>query len=167
MNTTEKLLESSVNVYETHQAAESAVITLSKAGFNMKHLSIVGQEYYSEEQPVGFISSGTRMVSWGKFGAFWGTMWGLLFGSAFIFVPGLGPLVLAGYIVGAIEGAFIGGGIGVLGAAFASLGIPDDKVVQYEANLNAGKFLLIVHGTSDEILVARDLLKKNSFVPNT
>ena len=81
----------------------------------MKKLSIVGQGYQSEENVVGYYTTGERMLHWGKYGAFWGGIWGLLFGSAFFLVPGIGPLVLAGPIVGwmagALEGAVVVGGI--------------------------------------------------------
>jgi len=33
-------------------------------------------------------------------GAFWGGFWGLLFGSAAFAIPGLGPILLAGPLVG-------------------------------------------------------------------
>jgi len=54
------------------------------------------------------------MKYWGKLGAFWGGFWGLLFGSAFFFIPGVGPLLFAGpivsYIIGALEGGVVVGG---------------------------------------------------------
>jgi hypothetical protein len=103
------------------------------------------------------------MKYWGKFGAFWGGLWGLLFGAAFLFVPGLGQVVVAGPLVASIiaglEGAIAVGGLSAIGAALFSIGIPKDSVVRYEVALNANQFLLIAHGTADEVARAREILQ--------
>jgi uncharacterized membrane protein len=152
-----------VVVYDDHASAESAVKELQKAGFDVKKLSIVGKDYHSEEHVVGFYNAGDRMKYWGKMGAFWGGLWGLLIGAAFLVIPGIGPVVVAGplaaWIVGALEGAVVVGGLGVIGAGLYSLGIPKDSIVRYEAAVKANKFLLVAHGTPDEVIKARDILR--------
>ena len=85
-----------VAVYDTHQQAEETIKELQKSGFDMKQLSIVGRDYHSEEQVVGYYNACDRMKYWGKLGAFWGGFWGLLFGSAFFWVPGIGQVLVAG-----------------------------------------------------------------------
>jgi uncharacterized membrane protein len=151
-----------VAVFDTHDQAEAAIRKLQKDGFNMKQLSIVGKDYHTEEHAVGYYNAGDRMLYWGKQGAFWGGFWGLLFGSAFFWVPGVGPLLVAGplviWIVGALEGAAVVGGISALGGALASIGIPNNSVVQYETEVKNGKLLLVAHGTADEVERAKDLL---------
>ena len=128
----------------------------------MKKLSIVGKDYHKDEHVVGYYNAGDRMMYWGKMGAFWGGLWGMLFGSAFFFVPGVGPLLVAGplvmWIVGALEGAAIMGGLSALGAALFSIGIPKDSILKYEAAVTNGRFLLIVHGTPEEVQRAKDRL---------
>jgi hypothetical protein len=154
-----------ITVFESHQAAEAAVKNLIDAGFDAKKLSIVGKDYHTEEHVVGYYNIGDRVASWGKFGAFWGGLWGFLFGSALFFVPGVGPIVVAGplvaWIVGALEGALVVGGLSALGAALASIGIPKDSVVQYETEIKANKFLLAAHGTPAEVEKARAILAKD------
>ena len=151
MSVSETFTDHVVAVYPSHGQAEEAVKQLSTAGFNMRNLSIVGQNYESVEQPIGFVNSGDRMLTWGKFGAFWGSIWGLLFGSAMLFVPGVGFVMFAGWIVAALEGAVVGGGLAALGGAFASIGVPDKSIVRYESELKAGNFLLLAHGTQAEV----------------
>lgn len=158
MNETTNLTDHSVAVFATHDQAEAAIKSLSGAGYDMKNLSIIGQDYHTEERPVGFFNTEKRMWSWGKYGAFWGTIWGLLFGSAFMFLPGIGHVMFAGYIIGALEGAFIGGSFGVIGGALASLGVPEDSLVEYETALKAGSFLVLAHGTEAEVQRAKELL---------
>jgi len=151
-----------VGVYETHELAEAAVKELEKSGFNMKKLSIVGRDYHTEEHVVGYYNTGDRMKAWGKIGAFWGGIWGLLFGAAFFIVPGIGPVAVAGplvsAIVGALEGAVVVGGVSVLAGALASLGIPKDSIVRYETQLKADKFILIGHGSAEEVEKAKSIL---------
>ena len=50
------------------------------------------------------------------------------------------------------------GGLSALGTALVSIGIPKNSVLQYEANLKAGKFLLILHGTPQEVERTKDRL---------
>ena len=154
-----------VAIFESHDRAEDAIRELQKDGFDMKKLSIVGKDYHTEEHVVGYYNTGDRMKYWGKLGAFWGGFWGLLFGSAFFWVPGIGQLLVAGplvmWIVGALEGAVVTGGLTALGAGLYSIGIPKDSIVQYETEVKNGKLLLVVHGTADEVKRARDLLDQS------
>jgi heat induced stress protein YflT len=159
-------LNSVVAVFHSHDDAEAAVRELQQDGFDMKQLSIVGKDLRTEEHVVGYYNSGDRMMYWGKqgafWGAFWGGMWAILFGSAFFWVPGIGPLLVAGplalWIVGVLEGAVIVGGVSALGGALASIGIPNDSILKYETEVKNGKILLVAHGTADEVERAKDLL---------
>ena len=160
-----------VAVFESHTQAEDAVRELQESGFDMKKLSIVGKDYHTDEHVVGYYNTGDRMLYWGKLGAFWGGLWGMLFGSAFFFVPGVGPLLVAGplvtWIIGALEGAAVMGGISALGAALVGIGIPKNSVLQYEESIKAGKFLLILHGTPEEVERAKGRLDNTQATKTT
>ena len=99
-------------------------------------------------------------------GPFWGSIFGILFAPAFFFIPGVGPIltggligsILMGTLEGAAVGAAVGGGGSALAAALASLGIPKDSVIRYEAGLKANKYLLIASGTAAEVDRARAIL---------
>ena len=157
---------SAVGIYKTHTEAEAAVKELQKSGFDMKKLSVVGKDYHTEENVVGFYNAGDRMKFWGKLGAFWGGLWGLLFGSFFLVIPGLGQLVVLGplamMIVGALEGSVVTGGLTALGAGLYSLGIPKDSIVKYETALKSDKFLVIAHGSSGDVAKAKSILESTS-----
>ena len=77
-----------VATFDQHSQAEDAIKQLQQAGFDMKKLSIVGKGYHTEENVVGYYTTGDRVKYWGANGAFWGGIWGMLFGSAFFFIPG-------------------------------------------------------------------------------
>ena len=152
-----------VGIFDSHIKAETSIKELQRAGFDMKKLSIVGKDYHPEEHVVGYYNVGDRMKVWGKLGAFWGGFWGLLFGSALFFIPGIGPLIVFGplvsWIIGALEGAAVVGGLGALAAALYSIGIPKDSVMKYETAIKSAKFLVIAHGTADEVAKAKSILE--------
>jgi uncharacterized membrane protein len=157
--------DSAVAVFTSHTDAEEAIKELQRSGYDMKKLSIVGKDYHTEENVVGYYNLGDRVKSWGKNGAFWGWIWGLLFGSAVLFIPGIGPVIVGGpvitWLIGALETAVVVGGFSALGAALITWGIPKDSVVRYETALKADKFLLIAHGTPDEVNKAKLILDKS------
>ena len=152
-----------VAIYDTHVGAEDAVKKIQRAGIDMRTLSIIGKDSHTDEHPVGYYNTGDRMKYWGKFGAFWGGFWGLLFGSGFFAIPGIGPVLAAGpvvaWIVGALEGAAVVGGVSALGAGLCSIGIPKDSVVQYELAVKTDKFLVMVNGSAPEVEQARRVLE--------
>jgi len=160
-----------VAIFNIHTEAEAAIKELQKAGFDMKKLSIVGKDYHSEEHVVGYYNTGDRVKYWGKLGAFWGGLWGVLFGSALFFIPGIGPIVVGGplvaWIIGALEGAVIIGGLSAIGAALYGMGIPKDSVLKYETSLKSNKFLLVAHGTREEVEKAKTILETTSATETT
>jgi len=160
-----KIHNTAVGVFSKHQDSEAAVKELEKSGYDMKKLSVIGKEYQSEENVVGYFNTGDRIATWGKFGLFWGAMWGFLFGSAFFLIPGMGPVIVGGpmvsWILGALETAVAVGGLTAIGGALASIGIPKDSIIQYETALKAHKFVVIAHGTLQEVEKAKSILVQN------
>ena len=152
-----------VAVYNTDQDAQSAVDELRLSGFDMKKLSIIGREVQTEQDVIGYYSSGDRTIYWGKQGAFWGALGGLLLGAAFFLVPGVGAVLIAGplaaYIASAVEGAVVVGGLSAIGAGLFSLGIPKNSILKYEEALKADKFILVAQGTRDGVQHAREIVR--------
>src|ERR1700735_2804548 len=135
-----------IAVYSSHTDAEKAVAKLSAASFDITKVSILGKDYHTEENVVGYYSKGDRMKSWGGIGAFWGGIWGLLFGAGFFLIPGIGPVLVAGpflaALVGALESAAVVGGISALTAALVGMGIPKEQSIKYEDEIKADRDLL-------------------------
>jgi uncharacterized membrane protein len=152
-----------VAIYDTHEKAESAVKELQEAGVDMKSLSIAARDTHTDEHVVGYYNAGDRMKYWGKVGAFWGGFWGLLFGAAAFSIPGIGPILVAGplvaWIVGALEGAVVVGGVSAIGAGLVSIGIPKDSVLKYEVALKTDKYLLVVHGSVEAVEKAKNIIE--------
>jgi hypothetical protein len=147
--------DSIVAVLNTPTEAQAIVKELQKAGFDRKKLSMVARDGHAAEHVVGYYNTGDKARYWGELGEFWGSFWRLLVGSAVLLVPGIGPVVVVGplvsWIVAALEEAAARDGLSAVGAAFYSLGIPQDSILKYESALRANKFLVFAHGTTGEI----------------
>jgi hypothetical protein len=155
-----------VGVFTTHDHAESAIKDLQRSGYDMTKLSVIGRGYHSEENVVGYYNIGNRMAHWGKNGLFWGWLWGIIFGSAFFFIPGVGPVIVGGpiisWLLGALESAVLLGGLSALGGALSSVGIPKDSVLEYENAIKTDKFILLLHGTPEDAQKAKSILIQNN-----
>lgn len=149
-------------VYRTRADAEAAIKALQNGSFDMRKLSIIGRDYHTEADVLGYYNMGDRVRFWGKLGAFWGGLAGLLLGSAFLFIPVVGHVIVLGplvsWIANGLAGAAITGGMSAFGAALYSIGIPKDSILAYETALKADRFLLIAHGTAAEVQRAREIL---------
>jgi uncharacterized membrane protein len=155
-------MNSVVAVFPDHDDAERAVRQLADAGIDIKHLSVIGKGYHTDEKVTGFYNMGDRVKFWGTRGAFWGGLWGWLFGGVFLAVPVIGHVVVLGYlaaaVISAIEGAAVVGRLSALGAALYSSGIPKDSVLAYETALSADEFLVVAHGSAAEMARAQTVL---------
>lgn len=149
-------------MFSTHLGAGAAVQALHAAACDMKLLSVVGKGYHRADPVAGDDNPKDRTKYWGNADAFWGGIWGLLPGSAVFMSPGTGALLaagpVAGWIVGAHEGAVGVGGVSPVAAWLMSIGIPMDGIVTCEMSLKAGRFMLVVNGTREEVSRARTLL---------
>ena len=153
-------------IFDTHVAAEEAVKTLGRAGFDIKKISIIGKGYHSEEHPVGFYIAGDKIKSWGSNGAFWGGLWGILFLPAVFLIPGFGVVAMAGpfvsVLISALEGAVIVGGLSAIGAALSRVGVNSNQIIKYELAIKADQFVLLIHGDIGDQDKVESILKKFS-----
>jgi hypothetical protein len=151
-----------IGVFADIDSAQAAVERLIAAGFPADRLSIVGKDLQSETRINGFVTTGEIAGSAAATGGWVGGLVGLLAGMALLFVPAAGPLVvlgpLAGAAVGAAQGALVGGGIGaVLGHFVAEQHIP-----KYEQLVRAGNYLLVAHGTEQDVARAEQILNDSA-----
>lgn len=162
MSSTTIQVDPVIAVHDTHGGAEAALKALGKAGFDMTKLSIIGRSDRTEAHAHGFYALGDRVRAWGATGGFWGVVWGLLVGSAVFVMPPIGLVAAAGPItlalVAALEGAVVVGGVSALCMALAGAGMSHDQAVKYEADIVADRFLVIVHGSQEDVASARAIL---------
>lgn len=146
-----------VAVYTDLKHAENGVRALEAAGYDMTQLSIVARGEQTERHVIGFDDHRHREEVW----AGWGALWGVLFGAFFV-VPGVGTLAFGGWLLYAMIGGAVGAGIGALGGALTSIGIPDDAIIRYVTAVTADKQLVVTHGTPADIEFARRVLAETS-----
>jgi hypothetical protein len=153
-----------IGVFDTHDQAEQAVKALEAGGFPMRRLSIVGKGYQTEEKPTGFYTTGDRVKTWGGVGLLWGSLWGLLVGAGFFWIPGIGLIAAGGpflhLLATAAGSAVVVGGASALGAALVSLGLPKSDVIKYERYVKSDRYLIIAHGTAEEVARAAGLMQQ-------
>jgi Heat induced stress protein YflT domain len=152
--------DSVVAVYDTPDQATKAIERLVNAGFPANRVSIIGQSLQSEVQLNGFVSTGDIAKTGAAAGAWVGGLFGLLTGVAALFIPGVGPVLaigpLASTVVGATEGAV---GAGVLGAILGYF-VSKKHIPKYTQYLTAGKSLVVVHGTPDDVRRAQEIMQQ-------
>jgi hypothetical protein len=163
MSLTEPAVANSVvAVYPDHFAAERAVRQLHEAGLDLRELSIVGRNFQETEEPYGLVSRGDYVKTGMETGSLFGGLLGVCVGAAFLVLPGIGAVVVAGPIAAAllagIEGALAGTALGSLAGALVGWDVPKDRALKYETQVKGGKFLVFVRSVPDVVANARSLL---------
>src|SRR5436190_3280180 len=150
-------------LYGTRRQVENAVDELRAAGFRNTDISVlfsenVGTKDFAHEKntkaPEGAATGAASGIVIG--GAL-----GWLAGIGALAIPGLGPFIAAGPIMGLRGGAGAGGVIGGIAGALIGMGIPEYEAKRYEGRVKQGGILLSVHADSSEwVKRAEDILER-------
>jgi hypothetical protein len=150
-------------IYRTRAAAEEAVDALRDAGFRNTDISVLlpeneGTKDFAHKKdtkaPEGATTGATS-------GAVIGGVLGWLAGIGALAIPGLGPFIAAGPIMGALAGVGTGGVVGGLVGALVGMGIPEYEAKRYEGRIKEGGILLSIHCDSSEwVKRAKELLER-------
>ena len=70
---------------------------------------------------------------------------GLLAGIGTLAIPGVGPFIAAGPIMGALSGLGVGAAVGGIAGALVGMGIPEIEAKRYEDKIKNGNILISVH----------------------
>lgn len=134
-------------IYPDQLTAEDAVTSLKSAGFRSTDISILfpdsqGTKDFAHERhskaPEGAVTGGGS-------GAVIGGALGWLAGIGALAIPGIGPFIAAGPLMGLLGGIGVGTAIGGLTGALIGLGIPEYEAKRYEGRIRHGSILLSVH----------------------
>ena len=150
-------------IYHTRIQAERSVDDLLAAGFSNDDVSVLftdlqsSKEFAHEKNTKAPEGTAAGVAAGGAIG---GTL-GLLAGIGMLSIPGIGPFIAAGPILGGLAGLGAGGAVGGLIGALVGMGIPEYEAKRYEGHIKAGGVLLSVHcSTAEQIERAKDLLKQ-------
>ena len=139
-------------IYPNQASVERAVEALRMSSFRHADISVLfpspetTREFAHEKQtkaPEGATTGGI-------IGAITGGTLGWLAGIGAIAIPGVGPFIAAGPIVGALAGTGVGGTAGGLIGGLIGLGIPEYEAKRYEGRIKEGGILLSVHCDNNE-----------------
>ena len=150
-------------IYSSVGQAERAVDALILERFSNSDVSVLlpdnqGSMDFAHEKNTKAPEGTTTGVAAG--GTIGGTL-GLLAGIGALAIPGLGPFIAAGPIMGALAGLGVGGAVGGLVGALVGMGIPEYEAKRYEGRVKNGGVLLSVHcDTSEAITRAKDVLTR-------
>ena len=150
-------------IYPTYAAVEGGVTALRTAGFRNTDISVLfpenaGTKDFAHEKstkaPEGAATgAGTGAVVGGALG------W--LAGIGVLAIPGLGPFIAAGPIMGALAGVGVGGTVGGIAGALIGMGIPEYEAKRFEGRIKQGGILLSVHcDNSDWTKRAKEILEQ-------
>jgi len=149
-------------IFRDRQHVEQGVDSLVSAGFRSEDISVllpdnVGTKDFAHEKNTKAPEGATTGAGTG---AVVGGTLGLLAGIGALAIPGLGPFIAAGPIMGALAGAGTGGVVGGLIGALIGMGIPEYEAKRYEGMVKEGKILLSVHAdNSDWVSRAKKVLE--------
>lgn len=170
-------------IYSTRDGVERAVEALLQSGFTKNDISVLLPESLGGNTivtsgsgtPTGVIErTGQKDVGTVKntkapegatagasTGAVIGGVLGLLAGIGALAIPGVGPLIAAGPIMGALAGLGVGGAVGGFTGALIGMGIPEYEAKKYEGRLKKGGILFSVHcDTSEQVKLAKEIVER-------
>jgi outer membrane lipoprotein SlyB len=149
-------------IFATRTQAESCVDALQRAGFTTQDVSVLmsnadsSRDLATEKNTKAPEGATTGATAGGLIG---GTL-GLLAGIGSLAIPGVGPLIAAGPIMGALAGLGAGATAGGLIGALIGMGIPEYEAKRYEGRVKNGGILISVHcADSARVSKAKDVLK--------
>jgi len=150
-------------IYRNRVNVEQAVDTLREQGFRNTDISVLfpenqgSKDFAVEKNTKAPEGAATGAGS----GAVVGGALGWLAGIGLLAIPGVGPFIAAGPIIGLLAGAGVGGAVGTIVGALIVMGIPEYEAKRYEGRIKEGGILLSVHcDSSDWVKRAKDLLKQ-------
>jgi len=151
-------------LYKSVGQAEDAVNRLVTAGFSNDDISVLlpdnesTRKFAHKKDTKAPEGTATGVTAGGAIG---GTL-GLLAGIGALAIPGVGPLIAAGPIMGALAGLGVGGAVGGVVGALVGMGIPEYEAKRYEGRIKEGGVLLSAHcDTAEQIHNAKTILERS------
>jgi hypothetical protein len=142
--------------------AESIVDRLKNEGFSSNEISVLmadkqGTKDFADDKET---KAPEAAATGAGAGIGLGAVLGWLAGIGSLAIPGVGPLIAAGPIMGALGGAAVGGATGGIIGGLVGMGIPEEDAKNYDDRVRGGGVMVSVH-TDDvgHIIRARDIFE--------
>ncbi len=149
-------METITRAYSTYAHARRAVTDLEAQGIPFSDISLVANQDVSKLHDDDGGNSNTAAGA--GLGAVVGGSAGLLTGLGLLTIPGLGPVVAAGWLASAALGAVAGGTTGGILGALLGAGVSDELAHVYSEAVRRGGTLLSVKASQSQAANVRDVL---------
>ncbi len=155
-------------IAKSYSHADIIVNNLVQAGFENEDISILAPDVEGDHD-IGHIkaSKAPEAATIGATtGGVAGGVLGLLAGIGLLAIPGAGPFIAAGPILGALSGLGVGAATGGIVGGLVGLGIPEIEARLYDSKLKDGNYLISVHVSENDDLDNAKQVFKNSDAEN-
>ena len=140
-------------LFDSYQDAEEAVRELEATGVPHSDISIVANNSDGWYEEGDSSEAGDDAATGAGIGAVVGGTGGLLTGLGLMAIPGVGPVVAAGWLaataVGAVAGAVVGGATGGIVGALTNSGVPERDAHVYAEGVRRGGTLVTARVDDD------------------
>ena len=133
-------------VYDTYGQARQAVTDLKAAGIPDSNISLVANKHVSAE----YDDVDTGAATGAGVGAAVGGAGGLLAGLGLLAIPGLGPVVAAGWLASTLVGAVAGAATGGIVGALVDAGVSKEDAEVYSEAIRRGGTLVTVQAEESQ-----------------
>lgn len=157
-------MQTLTGLYDTYDIASRVVGDLEAANIAHGAISIVSNKSGHGLTPAGEEPEMTGTATGATAGAVLTGGAGLLAGLGLLAIPGLGPVVAAGWLASTAVGAAAGGVAGGLLGALADTGIDEKDAHVYAEGIRRGGTLVSVRAQDSEVTVVREILHRNGQV---
>ncbi len=161
-------------LFDNHDDAVATVHALEAAGFGHDHVSIVANNAdtrYNTGTDTTHVDDAGAAGTGATAGTIFGGGLGLLAGIGSLAIPGVGPVVAAGWLVatltGAGVGAVVGGGAGGLVGSLTNHGVSEDDAHVYAEGVRRGGSLVTVQADEARVIEAERILNSRTYVDPT
>ncbi|WFS00288.1 general stress protein [Rhizobium tumorigenes] len=155
-------------LFDNYDDAKTAVGQLESAGVASKNISIVSNTADGRKVEDQGNNAAEGAGTGVGIGAVAGGAGGLLAGLGMLAIPGVGPVVAAGWLVatltGAVAGAVVGGAAGGVVGALISSGVPEEDAHVYAEGVRRGGTLVTAQVEEDEAIAAEAILDRSQRV---
>jgi hypothetical protein len=158
-------------LYDTYDAAVFAVNDLEASGIPHADISLVSNNVdhrYDKDHPTNAAADAGTGAG---IGAAVGGVGGLLTGLGLLAIPGVGPVVAAGWLVatavGAVGGAVVGGAAGGIVGSLTGAGVPEHDANFYAEGVRRGGTLVTARVDDAREPTAREILQHRKWVDPT
>ena len=143
------------HLYDDYNEARHTVEALEAAGIPHGDISIVSNN--ADQRAAAGSTAGvpgavdeTRAGTGASTGTLVGGGVGLLTGLGLLAIPGVGPVVAAGWLIATLTGAGIGAAGGGLLGSLVHAGVPEDQAHTYTEGVRRGGTLVTVRGDESQ-----------------